>query len=95
MKAHETAAAIAKEYAARTLHEADTRVQVIDPILFDVLGWPRNRVSTEALVRPGYADYVLYRPDGGSTITIEAKREGRSIPRDHSGSVLFNCTGNL
>jgi hypothetical protein len=47
---------------ARDENEADTRHQIIDLVLHDVLAWPRNRVSVEEYIAPGYADYVLRKP---------------------------------
>jgi hypothetical protein len=89
MSAHDTAIEIAKEYSERDLSEANTRHRVIDPLLHDVLGWPRERVSVEEYIKPGYADYVLHRrqvtgsppADAASSVApfllIESKREGK------------------
>lgn len=76
MSTHEKAIALAKESKGRSLNEADTRHQIIDPIIHDVLSWPRNRVACEEYIAPGYADYVLKRADNAPILFIEAKKEG-------------------
>lgn len=67
---------LANDYRGRSLNEADTRHRLIDPLIHDVLGWPRSRVSCEEYIKPGFADYVLQRSDGGTILLIEAKKEG-------------------
>ncbi|HUP87799.1 MAG TPA: hypothetical protein VM100_00460, partial [Longimicrobiales bacterium] len=90
MAAHEIAIALAHDYRGSQLIEADTRHQVIDPVLHDVLGWPRNRTKCEEYIAPGYSDYVLERSDGAKILLIEAKREGAyfSLPDGLLGSSL-------
>lgn len=61
---------------ARNWNEASTRHQIIDLILHDHWKWPRMRVGTEEYIAPGFADYVLKRPNGEDLLFIEAKREG-------------------
>ena len=57
---HDIASDLARQYPSTTaLNEADTRHQVIDVILHDVLSWPRSAVRCESFIGPGYADYVL------------------------------------
>jgi hypothetical protein len=74
---HEVAAALVGDYEdTRSLSEADTRHQVIDVILHDVLSWPRSAVLCESYVDPGYADYVLISNADSQLIFIEAKKEG-------------------
>jgi hypothetical protein len=67
---------IVVEHRGRQLNEADTRHRVIDFILHDLLAWPRNRVSVEEYIAPGYADYVLKKASGDILILVEAKKEG-------------------
>lgn len=76
MTSHEKAISIAKDYKGRDLNEADTRHQIIDPIIHEVLGWPRSRVKCEEYINPGFADYVLYRRDDAPILFVEAKKEG-------------------
>jgi len=102
MSAYEVAVNLSKTQSARDLSEADTRHQVLDPILHDVLGWPRSRVSVEEYIAPGYADYVLRRSNHiqdlpgmaseptSPIILIEAKKEGSyfTLPRALLGANL-------
>ena len=67
---------IIEEHAQRGLNEADTRHRVIDFVLHDLLAWPRNRLSVEEYVAPGFADYVLKKANDEALILVEAKREG-------------------
>lgn len=61
--------------------EAETRFQVIDQILMEVLGWPREQISVEdRIVEDGkttYADYKL--ATHSTTIVVEAKRAGAAF----------------
>jgi GTPase SAR1 family protein len=84
MKAHEIAESLSVEFRDRSLNEANTRHRIIDPLIHDVLGWPRNRVSCEEYVAPGFADYVLERADGGNILFIEAKKEGEYFHLPHA-----------
>jgi predicted ATPase len=65
-----------EEHKARDLNEADTRHRLIDFIVHEVLAWPRNRVSLEEHISPGFADYVLRKGDDDPIIVVEAKKEG-------------------
>jgi hypothetical protein len=78
---------IGKEYTERGLNEADTRHKIIDFILHELFAWPRNRVSVEEYISPGFADYVLRKANEDSIIFIEAKKEGVffSLPHPHNG----------
>lgn len=60
----------------RSRNEAETRHKLIDLVIHSVLAWPRNRVTVEDYIRPGFADYVLRRSNGDPLILVEAKREG-------------------
>jgi hypothetical protein len=59
-------------------NEADTRLKVINDILYDVLGWTHSDVHTEERVsedgKTTWADYVLRT--GMTAIVIEAKKVG-------------------
>lgn len=57
-------------------NEADTRFQLIDRLLQEVLGWPRSAFRMEKSTIDGYSDYLLIRPGGGTALIIEAKRTG-------------------
>ena len=60
----------------RDHNEADTRHKIIDSIIHDCLSWPKNRVSVEEYINPGYADYVLKKSTGEPLLFIEAKKSG-------------------
>jgi hypothetical protein len=86
MKAHEriitetdnmrALAELMGETDSRDMNEAETRHKVIDFILHDFLSWPKNRVSVEEHVNPGFADYILKKTNGDDLLFIEAKKEG-------------------
>lgn len=75
---------INKEAFSKTLEnesEAQTRFDVIDRIIKDVLQWQHGQISVEQHTtgaRNGYIDYVLSA--GGQKIIIEAKKVGASFP---------------
>lgn len=62
--------------AARDRNEAETRHKIIDYVIHDFLAWPKNRVSVEEYIHPGFADYILKKSNGDDFLFIEAKREG-------------------
>jgi GTPase SAR1 family protein len=82
------------KHQGRTLNEADTRHRVIDFILHDLLAWPRNRVSVEEYIAPGYADYVLKKSNGDPLLFVEAKKEGiyfelpQSVRKDEQSAYI-------
>lgn len=79
MSPHDIATELAQQSKGKSLNEADTRHQIIDRLLHDVLAWPRNAVSCEKHVHEGYMDYVLSDPASRAILVIEAKREGKSF----------------
>lgn len=72
----------------RDINEAETRHKVIDFVLHDFLSWPKNRVTVEEYIAPGFADYVLKKNNGDDLLFIEAKRAGYffDLPIAHSNS---------
>lgn len=79
--------------------ESCTRLQLIDPILHEVLGWPREETRTEQNAGEGRLDYLLFDREGVCWFVVEAKRVqidllDRSVRRERvqqlklSGSVL-------
>lgn len=61
--------------------EAQTRFDVIDRLIKDVLQWQHGQISVEPHtngVRDGYIDYILI--SGDKKIIIEAKKVGASFP---------------
>lgn len=58
-------------------NEAATRLQLIDQLLFDCLGWNRQDADVEDHENGEYADYVLDRR--GRLLIVEAKKEGAAF----------------
>lgn len=89
MDAH-SALELLATYDGVDLNEADTRHQIIDVILHELLHWPRSRTKCEKHVNDGYADYVLHDRSGSAVIVIEAKRTGISftLPVDSNSTRL-------
>lgn len=54
--------------------EADTRIKVIDRILFEVLGWNKCECAVESKSGNGFADYSL-KHENCTKVIVEAKRE--------------------
>jgi hypothetical protein len=66
-------AIIEANQSAPDWNEADTRLQIIDRLLLECLGWPREWWRLEKHADSGYADYVLGQPP---VLVLEAKRVG-------------------
>src|SRR5437899_1320621 len=78
------------------ISEADTRANVIDRMLHEVLGWPREAVRRESHSQAGFLDYKLLR--GSPIAVVEAKAEGETfvIPyRKHSRAQRMKIGGAL
>lgn len=76
---------VCKKLMEGDANEAQTRHEVIDMILHDILSWPRAMTQVEEYVSPGFADYVLTKPNGEFLFFVEAKRAGKqfSLPIPH------------
>lgn len=81
-------------------NEATTRLQLIDRLLFECLGWQRDHVHSEESHEGQYADYTLQFPR--KLLIVEAKREGTyfELPvghtrLDYSIPALFRTTPAL
>jgi hypothetical protein len=55
-------------------NEATTRLHLINTLLIDVLGWPKEEIEAEEAYGGEYTDYSLGRP--ATRMIVEAKREG-------------------
>jgi energy-coupling factor transporter ATP-binding protein EcfA2 len=67
------------EFCASTHEtEADTRFQIIDRILQEVLGWEDTDFKLEPHLESGYADYIL-KDKGTNKLVVEAKRSSQNI----------------
>lgn len=71
--------ALARQLTQEAGNEAETRHKVIDVILHEVLAWPRARTKVEEYIAPGFADYVLTKPNGDFAFLVEAKRVGKAF----------------
>ena len=65
------------------LTEQDARFQIIDRILVEVLGWPRDSILTERRSEGGYTDYLVGR-EGGNRLVVEAKRASAILVDAHN-----------
>jgi energy-coupling factor transporter ATP-binding protein EcfA2 len=74
-----------KEFGETVTTEADTRFKIIDRVLTEVLGWPRENISTEEETGGGKLDYKL-AIDGANKAVVEAKREAVSFGLSHRNS---------
>ena len=68
-------------------NEAETRFQIIDRIIVDCLGWPRESVRLEAAYNRTYSDYELGTP---RCAIWEAKRQDHTfeLPADPKGKIV-------
>ena len=71
--------ALARQLTQEAGNEAETRHKVIDVVLHEVLAWPRARTKVEEYIAPGFADYVLTKPNGDFAFLVEAKRVGKAF----------------
>jgi len=81
----------AKDLTLSSANEANTRLKVIDRIVFEILGWKRSDVEVEEHVSEDgestYADYVLRT--AMTAIVIEAKKVGQSIAPQSVKTVFY------
>jgi hypothetical protein len=70
----ETLKLLKKEVSSKNLNEADTRFQIIDTILVDILKWPRSVISTERYIQGNRADYILHDKNARPMLIIESKK---------------------
>lgn len=68
----------AKKIDFESINEAETRLKVVDKVLFDILGWTHNDVQVEERVSEDgsttYADYVIRT--ASTAFVVEAKKSG-------------------
>lgn len=69
-----------EKFTAKDFNEANTRFQIIDEILTNVLKWPKSIISCEDCIRDvGFTDYIIKKNDYSNHLVIEAKKEGVSF----------------
>jgi energy-coupling factor transporter ATP-binding protein EcfA2 len=70
--------AFAEAHADHIRTEADARLQLIDRILIEVLGWRRENIATEPHTATGYVDYLLSSGER-NVFVVEAKKTGSAL----------------
>jgi hypothetical protein len=70
-------------------NESDTRLKVLDRVLFEILDWRREAVFTEPSTDAGYIDYLLTIGEQRNAMVLEAKRSGRLQPATKSDEVMY------
>jgi hypothetical protein len=86
---------ISKSDELASANEAQTRFDVIDQIIRNVLGWQTGQVNVEEYSegpKYGFVDYVLRVAD--ATLVIEAKRAGATFPSP-TGRGRLRLTGSV
>lgn len=73
--------------------EADTRLKLVDHIVFDVLGWSKTAAKVEERAGSGFTDYSL-RKNSCTRLIVEAKKDSLSfgLTARHSGHA-YNLNG--
>ncbi|WP_186033438.1 ATP-binding protein [Burkholderia gladioli] len=75
-------------------NESDTRLKVLDRLLFEVLGWRYESIFTEPPSPSGYIDYLLTIGERRGAIVIEAKRSGfLSVNSVSNKSAVLSLSG--
>ncbi len=69
-------------------NESDTRLKVLDRILFEVLNWQYEAVFTEPPTASGYIDYLLTTGERRGVLVIEAKRFGLLKPATKTNEIM-------
>lgn len=65
-----------KRFGSVNLNEADTRFQIIDTILVEVLKWPKEIILNERYINGNRADYVFKGIDDRPLLVLESKKNG-------------------
>lgn len=69
-------------------NEADTRLKVLDRILFEVLSWKHEAIFAEPPTQTGFIDYLLTVGERRGAMVIEAKRTGVLAPACKTNEVM-------
>lgn len=90
---------ITQEFAAflegrGSVSEADTRANLIDKMLVQVLGWPEASISREEHVDRGFIDYSL-QVQTRNYVAVEAKKEGTAFTFPTSAHRSLKLSGAL
>lgn len=83
----------AEHNAESIVTEQDARFQLIDRILTEVLGWPRESIHTEPHLDDGRIDYLMTQ-GGRNKFVVEAKRTAISlVDTKHDALNFFKFNG--
>lgn len=75
-------------------NEADCRLRVIDPILIDVLGWPKASIDTEVIDEKKRIDYILKDVSLVPQLIVEAKSlDTFELPSGHESGRAYKLSG--
>lgn len=81
-------------------NEASTRLHLIDPILIEVLGWPRAWITAEIKTaegapEAGRLDYLVREDDGFCWFVVEAKKRTLALldREGHEGAQTLKLSG--
>jgi predicted type IV restriction endonuclease len=76
---HRNIEALQEFYKGQKLirNEATTRIQLIDRLFFECLGWTRDDMYSEESQDGDYADYTFLAPR--RILIVEAKKEGTTF----------------
>jgi predicted type IV restriction endonuclease len=69
-------------------NESDTRLKILDRVLFDVLGWKHESIFTEPHTTSGFIDYLLTINERRGAMVIEAKKVGLLQPASKSNELM-------
>ncbi|WPK02136.1 AAA family ATPase [Pseudomonas putida] len=78
----------AEENISAIITEQDARFQLIDQMLVDVLGWPRESIRTEPHLDEGRIDYLLLQ-GGRNKLVVEAKRTSATLVDSKADTLNF------
>ena len=78
MEAFQKVREFARDHSDQIISETDTRFQLLDRMLTEVLGWRRDGIRTEPKTDSGYIDYLL-SSGGRNLFVVEAKRTGEKL----------------
>lgn len=77
-----------------SVSEADTRANLIDKVLTQVLGWPEAAIAREEHVHVGYIDYSL-QIQTRRYVAVEAKKEGTAFTFPTAAHRSLKLSGTL
>lgn len=91
MKEIEILTQLKEKFDNANLNEADTRFQIIDTLLVDILKWPKETITNEKYIDGNRADYVLKSKNNRPLLIIESKKNENyfELPINPNDGKLF------